>query len=220
MNRYAISDIHGCFFTFQEILNKINFSKKDELYLLGDYINKGNRSKEVIDFIIELQNKGYKITALRGNHEQILLDSIRGRNKMQPTPETLKSFGIKNIHELDKKYIDWFFGLKFFKTTRDFIFVHAGINFNKDNPLKDRRKMLWLRNWYHAINYDWLKSKIIIHGHTPTSKNEIQKMLENIEATQFLAIDNGCVWKGQSGYGNLCCLELNNMHLIFQENID
>lgn len=220
MSRFAVSDIHGCFFTFREILNKINFSKDDTLYLLGDYINKGKRSKEVIDFIIDLQNEGYKIKILRGNHEQILLDSIKRKNRIEATPETLNSFGINRLKDLDKKYIDWFFGLKFFYKTSDFIFVHAGIDFNKSKPLKSRMKMLWIRDWYHSINYNWLKSKTIIHGHTPISENQIRERLENIKSTQVLAIDNGCVLKGLSGYGNLCCLELDNMSLTFQKNID
>ncbi|MBV7441392.1 serine/threonine protein phosphatase [Weeksellaceae bacterium TAE3-ERU29] len=219
MNRYAISDIHGCFFSFREILNKINFSKNDELYLLGDYINKGPRSKEVIDFIIELQNQGYKITTLRGNHEQILLDSINKRNRIEGLRETLDSFKINNIRELGDKYINWFYNLKYFHETQDFIFVHAGFNFNKPNPLSSKRDMLWMREWYHAINYNWLKSKKIIHGHTPTTKNQIQKMLKNIHKIQVLAIDNGCVIQ-QQGYGSLCCLELNKLNLVFQENID
>jgi serine/threonine protein phosphatase 1 len=71
MNRYVISDIHGCLLTFQELLSKIGFSKSDELILLGDYINRGKRSKEVLDTIIELQNHDYQITALRGNHEEL-----------------------------------------------------------------------------------------------------------------------------------------------------
>ena len=220
MNRYAISDIHGCFLTFKEILNKINFSKDDELYLLGDYINKGPRSKEVVDFIMESQNEEYKIKTLRGNHEQILLDSINGRNRIEALQETLNSFGIDNIKKLDKKYIRWFSELEYFYEIQDFIFVHAGFNFHINNPFNDKKSMLWIRDWYQSIDYNWLKSKIIVHGHTPTTKNQIQKMLKNINNIQVLAIDSGCVMKEQSDYGNLCCLELNSMNFIFQKNID
>lgn len=49
--KYAISDIHDCYLTFQEILNRIGLSKDDELYLLGDFINRGPDSKLVIDKI-------------------------------------------------------------------------------------------------------------------------------------------------------------------------
>jgi len=51
MKKFAISDIHGCAKTFKALLKKINFSKEDELYLLGDYIDRGPDSKGVIDYI-------------------------------------------------------------------------------------------------------------------------------------------------------------------------
>ena len=70
---FAIGDIHGCFDSFQELIeNKIQLSKNDRLVLLGDYIDRGPKSKEVIDYIINLQAKGYNIIALAGNHEVML----------------------------------------------------------------------------------------------------------------------------------------------------
>jgi len=54
---FAISDIHGCVKTFKKlVIDIINLSKEDKLYLLGDYINKGPDSKGVIDFIFTLQD--------------------------------------------------------------------------------------------------------------------------------------------------------------------
>ncbi|MEL6721291.1 MAG: metallophosphoesterase, partial [Bacteroidota bacterium] len=55
MAKYAISDIHGCSKSFQALLEKINFSPKDELYLLGDYIDRGPDSKGVIDHVLSLK---------------------------------------------------------------------------------------------------------------------------------------------------------------------
>ena len=149
-----------------------------------------------------------------------MLDSINGRNRIEALQETLNSFGIDNIKKLDKKYIRWFSELEYFYEIQDFIFVHAGFNFHINNPFNDKKSMLWIRDWYQSIDYNWLKSKIIVHGHTPTTKNQIQKMFENINNIQVLVIDSGCVMKEQSGYGNLCCLELNSMNFIFQKNID
>jgi len=56
MARYAISDIHGCYHTFKELLNTIGLNKNDDLILLGDYINRGKYSKEVVDFIMQLES--------------------------------------------------------------------------------------------------------------------------------------------------------------------
>ena len=73
---FVIGDIHGCCKTFRKlILDKINIKKTDKIYCLGDYIDRGPDSKGVIDFIINMRKKGYMIHTLRGNHEQLLLDS-------------------------------------------------------------------------------------------------------------------------------------------------
>lgn len=45
VNKYAISDIHGCLKTFKSLLKKISFSKSDELYILGDFIDRGHKAK-------------------------------------------------------------------------------------------------------------------------------------------------------------------------------
>ena len=55
--------------------NKIQLQKKDKLILLGDYIDRGDKSKEVVDFIMELQENGFDIVPLIGNHEAMLLDA-------------------------------------------------------------------------------------------------------------------------------------------------
>jgi serine/threonine protein phosphatase 1 len=72
---FAIGDIHGCFDSLRELVeNKIQLQKEDKLILLGDYIDRGNKSKEVVDFIIELSKNGYDVIPLMGNHEAMLLD--------------------------------------------------------------------------------------------------------------------------------------------------
>lgn len=220
MNQFVISDIHGCFLTFRELLNKVGYSKDDELYLLGDYINRGPLSKEVVDFIIGLQSQGYNITALKGNHEEMVFDSIDLEDWTGGAPETLRSFGINHLKELDKKYKNWLATLSPYAGTKVFIFVHAGLNFEYTNPMQDERSMRWITNWYDSIHYDWLGDRKIIHGHTPIQRAEIEKMLANLETTKTLNIDNGCYLKDEAGFGHLCCLELNTMTLEFQQNID
>ncbi len=77
MNRlFAIGDIHGCFKPFYElVVNVIDLKKEDRLILLGDYIDRGFQSKEVIDFIIDLKASGFDVTPLMGNHEAMLLEA-------------------------------------------------------------------------------------------------------------------------------------------------
>lgn len=72
--------------------------------MLGDYIDRGNKSKEVVNYIINLQEKGYDITPLIGNHELLLLETFEDeKNKpkwiQNGGGETLKSFDISSIKD-------------------------------------------------------------------------------------------------------------------------
>ena len=104
---FAISDIHGCYKPFYElIVSTISLTKSDQLILLGDYIDRGGQSKEVIDFILELKNDGFNITTLTGNHEVMLVDSYYETDAlplwlMNNGMTTLESFGIQDIREID-----------------------------------------------------------------------------------------------------------------------
>lgn len=69
MRKFTISDIHGCAKTFKALLNRISFSKEDELYLLGDYIDRGPDSRGVIDHIWHLQKTGHTDPAV-GNQKE------------------------------------------------------------------------------------------------------------------------------------------------------
>ena len=95
MARYAISDIHGCFHTFKQLLNTIGLNKSDELILLGDYINRGKYSKEVVDFIMHLESEKYNIHCLKGNHEEMIFDSGVSKKKSV----TLHLLLLRNVGE-------------------------------------------------------------------------------------------------------------------------
>ncbi|UBB89927.1 serine/threonine protein phosphatase [Candidatus Kaistella beijingensis] len=220
MNLYVISDIHGLYYTFKELLNKIGFNKTDELIILGDYINRGKRSKEVVDFIMDLQSQNYFITLLKGNHEDMIFDSLELEDWTSGDPETLKSFGINHLKNLNNDYKNWFSKLKHFEEKQNTIFVHAGLNFRYDNPFEDNKSMMWIQDWYQTINYNWLSKRMIIHGHVPIEKDCIEKMSAEIDISRVLNIDNGSFLKNCKGFGNLCSFELNSRRLQFQGNID
>ena len=70
--KYCCSDLHGCFNEFIKLLKKINFSGNDTMYVLGDNIDRGHQSIELLKYIFEHDN----IVSLIGNHEEFLLDYI------------------------------------------------------------------------------------------------------------------------------------------------
>ena len=169
MKKYATSDIHGCAKTSKKLVAKINLSKDDELYILGDYIDRGPDSKGVIDYIWQLQEEGFQVKCLLGNHEAMLLEKIRDEDPWgDGYPEVLRSFGVKNNKEIPKKYIEWMKDLHVYLEVDEYILVHAGLNFKLKNPLQNLDDMIWIRGWYGNIDRDWLGDRIIIHGHTPT----------------------------------------------------
>jgi len=221
MRSFAISDIHGCANTFEAMLNNvIQLKKEDELYLLGDYIDRGPRSKEVIDIILDLQGKGYSVHTLKGNHEEICLRSLDSADIFKSWlinggDATLTSFSAVEPRQIPPKYIAFMEGLDYYKELEHFILVHAGINFNVPNPFTDKQSMLWTRNFKVEGN------KVVVHGHTPMVRGEIEDSILNVAEDKKIDIDNGCAYTSRGpDFGCLCCLQLDNLHLFFQENID
>jgi serine/threonine protein phosphatase 1 len=219
--RFVIGDVHGCFKTFDFMLfNELKITKDDEIYLLGDYIDRGPCSKEVIDLIISLQEQHYNIFPIRGNHEEMLISSLKSFNHFEQwihngAKHTLKSFGISHTTEFELKYLEFFFELPYYYELKDFIIVHGGLNFSIEDPFTDLTSMVWLRNPY--VDLKKTKGKRIIVGHTPVH-------LEIIKASLGIGqiyLDGGCVYaKKYEGLGWLAALELNSFKIHSVYNMD
>lgn len=220
--QFAISDIHGCSKTLKKlVLDEIKLSKTDKLYLLGDYINKGPDSKGVIDFIRDLRGDGFDIQCLRGNHEQYLLDGleysweeIAFRNR--GGKETLASFSVDAIHKIPQKYLDFISALPFYIETEKYLLIHAGLNFDLEDPYKDEFSMLNIRRM--EIDLEKTGDKCIIHGHVPTPYQEIETAL-NFK-NHHISIDAGCVYHHIHALNHLVALDISSQKLYVQQNID
>ena len=220
MPNYAISDIHGCSKTFKKLLKKIELSKKDTLFLLGDYINKGPNSFEVIEHIRKLQSKGFDLRCLRGNHEELLLEDLDGITRRQGVSKNLlKSYAILDKSKLPKEHIKWMRDLSYYFEHEHFILVHAGLDFSLKNPLKGKQAMLWEKGWYSGIDKKWLNGRTIIHGHSPSRRQFIKGQLKNPSKAKAINIDNGCALPYKD-FGRLCCFNLDSYELSFQKNKD
>lgn len=233
--RWVIPDIHGYLETLKSLLAQIRPSKEDHLIFLGDYIDRGPDSKGVIDEIISLQEKGHRVTALMGNHEEFFLLNYhyaKGNqgffNKFKPNSlkkewyefggkETMKSFGCKSMMDIPFKYVKWMESLQYYHEFKDYVIVHAGLNFKSDDVFQDKHAMLWAKE-FHII-----ASKIgyrqIIHGHTPVDLEYIHHCIEQ-EKHEFIDLDNGVYMTKKPGFGNLMAFELNSRILITQHNMD
>lgn len=218
---FIIGDIHGCSKTFDALLyDKLKINAEDNIYLLGDYIDRGPDSKGVLDRIISLMDSGYNVFPIMGNHEQMLLDAFSSSEKLKlwisnGARSALKSFSIEHIRELDSKYVDFVINLKYFYQLPGYILVHGGLNFAIQDPICDLQAMVWTRNEY--VFKDKIGGKRLIVGHTPTP---LKTIIESLQSDKIM-LDGGCVYlKMYPRMGNLCALELETMRLESQVNID
>lgn len=235
IKQWVIPDIHGCLQTLKQLIEvQIQPKKTDELYFLGDYINRGPDSKGVLDYLMILQNSKIKTRFLIGNHEKYLLKAYKAekvlkRNSLITNNDAmsewlahggdnfLDSYGLKYLNEVPKNYIKWLKSLERFIFLKKYILVHAGFNFNNEDPFQDKKAMLWIRNF--KVDPKRINHRIIIHGHVPKHLKAIKQNLQNKDA-QTIDLDNGIYMSDKKGYGNLIAFELNTKKTIIQENLD
>ena len=234
MRKFAISDIHGCLNTFMALLTTLKLTKEDELYLLGDLIDRGPNGKGVLDLVMQMQEEGYNITVLMGNHEWLFLQAVdetipycwdwrRFQNWMKNGgTTTLANFGYKRIDDLkglDKKYDTFLRNLKTHVELDKYILVHAGFNFKEEDIYKDTQSMFWIRNYYGDIKPEKINNKIIIHGHATRNYETLEQDVKEMKYPA-IDIDCGCVYALKNPLARLCALDLDTLVPIFQENID
>lgn len=130
----AIGDIHGCVHTLKDLLNRVSYSSQtDTLVFIGDYIDRGYFSYEVVDMLIKLQHQvgKDKVVCLRGNHEQMAIDAYRHGNY----PLWYRNGGRSTEYSFEKNgqdlanAISWFETLPLVYDTPEIIFCHAGLSY-------------------------------------------------------------------------------------------
>ena len=109
MNKiFAIGDIHGCLEKLQTLIQSICADpQNDTLIFIGDYIDRGNSSSEVVDYVIRLKREYKKVVCLLGNHEHMLIHYLEGLDEdiylENGGIATLHSYGISLSDEPEKR---------------------------------------------------------------------------------------------------------------------
>jgi len=188
MRKIFFGDIHGCFDELLLLLEKLSYNEKqDILYFVGDMINKGPKSKEVLDFIIS-----HNCISILGNHEYYFLKSLKEGNT-----EKFNDLILNLGTNLTSKYLPYLKSLKLFYNHDQFLMVHAGIIPNVALKEISPNILTTIRTWdgvgndlNNPKNPGWDEfykdKKLIIHGHW-AARGFYQK--ENI-----IGLDSGCVW--------------------------
>ena len=200
-NVFAIGDIHGCMDKLRSLIDKIDIDfDHDTLVFLGDYIDRGSGSFEVVEYLIDLKKKYPKIVFLKGNHEDMLEKYINGPDKytylLNGGQQTLESYMKKSssgIPVIPHKHLKFFESLALFYETDNYIFVHAGLRENIPLNMQECDDILWIRGEFILSDYDF--GKQVVFGHTPLTEPLVQP--------NKIGIDTGAV------YGNkLTCIKL------------
>lgn len=217
--RLVMTDMHGCRATFETLCARVGLRKRDQLFLLGDYINKGPDSRGVLDFVMNLQAKGYRVFPLLGNHDQMLLNALD--DPKQDVVKVLEANGSADLLDskgkIAKHYLGFLRALPWYYELDHYLLVHAGFDFSQPDPFDQGTAMLEIRDF--KIDPLKIGDRQIIHGHNPTGLKEIQARIK--ASDPILRLDNGCVYEGDGkGDGNLLCLDLGTMALTRQENIE
>ena len=219
MNIFVIGDIHGCLNELvsihQKILSYEKYKKEEDLIIyLGDYIDRGPKSKQVVDEIIEFKNKGFKTYFLMGNHDEMMIDFLLNKiNNLKNwlnfgADQTFRSYDIEVvefikdgfddyiidklreilIEKLGNNHINFFTNLKLKFSVSQYLFVHAGIDPIKNFAEQTKKDYLWSRSsdFFHK---DFKAEKIIVHGHTPEK--------DIIDLPGRINVDTGCYFSGK-----------------------
>ncbi len=184
---YVIGDVHGMYENLMKLLEKLPLRKADEIVFLGDYIDRGPNSKEVVNLLMNLSND-HKVTPLKGNHEDMMLKCLKLGDCLtwhfNGADATLRSFG--GTVEI-RKYLHFFESLRTFYEKGMFFMVHGGVKPGVPLIDQDEFDMLWIRDEFiYSVNP--LPGKVVVFGHTPMEKPLI--------SNDKIGIDTGCVYGG------------------------
>lgn len=172
-NTYVIGDVHGELSALRALIDNLKIKPHDKIIFLGDCVDKGPKTRETLDCLLGLSNK-IQTVFIKGNHEEMMLAAIDGNKRAQHFwlkhggQETLQSYGVKTISELDKvlprehrafleQAVDAYI-------TESHVFVHASWDTRKK---PDHQTVKTLRYRFMNASYPDKKfGKTIVCGHS------------------------------------------------------
>ncbi len=185
MNILAVGDVHGCFNTFRNLLDRYWNRHEKLLIQVGDLIDRGNFSPQTLLYAVELSKHKKNAVFLKGNHEyELLKHFFNGPNDnwlRQGGDITLKQFYEAGINFYD--HSDWLANLPLKWENENVLITHAGISADIIDPYNEAAKngVLWNRTPLKNTG------KVQIIGHTPLRKSNP----EFTEASNSWNIDTG-----------------------------
>ncbi|WP_176082580.1 metallophosphoesterase [Martelella sp. HB161492] len=216
---FAIGDVHGCIDLARRMEDEIahvaaNIAGESWIIYLGDYVDRGPASAQMIDFLMARQGAGLRRLCLAGNHEEQMLSFM-----LKPAgdhhwlnfggEETLKSYGVQDLQRLRKQlptvvashipeeHIEFLDGLPSMIRFPGLCFVHAGLKHGVALEDQVDADLLWIRPDREEAEHGGpvMDGPLVVHGHTPV------KQVERIG--NRINLDTGAYFTGR-----LSCLKL------------
>jgi serine/threonine protein phosphatase 1 len=204
---YAIGDIHGCLDRLvslhEQIAEDIAERPVDQVTLvhLGDYVDRGTDSAQVIDWLIDGPPVPTDtVVNLMGNHEHMMLAALDGADRDAPMhwlanggADSLMSWGIQRsappstwVAHIPEAHLTFLRELDINHRIGPYLFVHAGVKPGVPLDQQTRHDMMWIRDPFLTSKADF--GAIVVHGHTPKRAP--------IVMPNRIAIDTGAVLGG------------------------
>jgi serine/threonine protein phosphatase 1 len=206
---YAFGDIHGRLDLLDKCLSQIdddilrNKSIRPIHVFLGDYIDRGPRSRETVERLLQ-RGERHDCVFLTGNHEQL---AVRSLTDIAVLPkwlhlgglETLVSYGVRAKKSsysrnslalqgafrdaMPESHLHFLQNLKTHFSCGDYFFAHAGVKPGVELCSQTERDLLWIRDEFLGSTADF--GKIVIHGHTPSPQIEVRTNRINIDTGAY-----------------------------------
>ena len=225
MATYFISDIHGEYTLFRRLLDYIKFSSLDSMIVLGDFLDKGNNSIALANFIATNKN----IKAISGNHEyffmghyQYIMREFDYNGNVDRVLDKLGEYFCGEQEKITWELVDYLESLPYYIEADEYICVHAGVALDDNCRVikmdkQDYKHFIFDRNFanYRLAPKD---SKTILFGHTPchyaNTTGQIIKTPrkdKSIKSNNILDFAKIQLDTGASHTGLLGCLRLDDM---------
>lgn len=229
---YAIGDIHGRADLLEELLRRIDADdaartpSETTLIFLGDLIDRGPDSAQVVERLIALKADHPRTRFLLGNHEEVFLEALRSENtgplryslriggdatvmSYGFTDAEYKRAGFEELHGMLRErvppaHIEFMESFEDMIVLGDYVFVHAGVQ--PEAPLAQQKisDLRWIRNDF--LDFRGTLEKIVVHGHSIADEVEIRPHRIGIDTGAYasgiltaMGFEGGERWLVQTG---------------------
>jgi len=208
---YAIGDVHGRFDLLHAIARMIEADLEAsppaaaiEIFL-GDYVDRGPHSREVVEWLAEMPPLTDERVCLLGNHEDMMLEALADPEGLPnwlynggdatlasygatPLPHSPAAIWNACIAAIPRSHQEFLSGLERTAAFGSYLFVHAGINPERPLDDQDPQDLVWIRGPFLNSSADF--GRIVVHGHTPVAAPDFRENRINIDTG---AVFTGCL---------------------------